>query len=440
MGKRKGEPEEQAQNTKKVKEEAQKQTKKPQEEKDKKEEKREKKPVQEEKDAKKSEQLKEKKEGKDGIQKQEKQEGNKKKEEKEKTEKKPVQEDKNAKKPNELKEQKDKKEEKDNKDRKDIKDGKEKTEKEKKAKKEQKQEKEKEVKGSSKGESLEKQSNKKTVKVEENTTKTDKEKNLKKGEKATGKASKASKEEKGKGKKEGKGDKTVKKGENKPVELAKVEESEGQEDAIEDSGPEGTLNLTNKKLTPADGLVYEFSHNWYCYWDDSFGMPVDPQKDYVFKHPLTLWGCGIVHLDIQFPKISADTLDEKLKADLESLLRLKEIVKGLTLGSETDYRFYPIIVQYKSQALTINQALKALYVHPTIREAVKEYPLQQHLEKDEKDPKTYSGIFEWQKEVLNNKIVSFAAGEDKLNPVVWGSVGIGKSGNLIGLLSGLVWT
>jgi hypothetical protein len=38
------------------------------------------------------------------------------------------------------------------------------------------------------------------------------------------------------------------------------------------------------------------------------------------------------------------------------------------------------------------------------------------------------------------RFVSFNAGLEKFNPVLWVSVGKGKSGNLIGLLSGLALT
>lgn len=39
-------------------------------------------------------------------------------------------------------------------------------------------------------------------------------------------------------------------------------------------------------------FVYQLAFSWYCYWDGSYGLPVDPTKDYNFRPPLATSSSG----------------------------------------------------------------------------------------------------------------------------------------------------
>lgn len=54
----------------------------------------------------------------------------------------------------------------------------------------------------------------------------------------------------------------------------------------------------NVEVDEPRGVAAEWRNDiygdWYCYWDESYGMPADTVNDFVFKPPLDVARCGLV--------------------------------------------------------------------------------------------------------------------------------------------------
>jgi len=236
---------------------------------------------------------------------------------------------------------------------------------------------------------------------------------------------------------------------------AKKSKSESLEKHNEEENGVGENGKEREKIDTSDfedagshGLIDELANNWYCYWDESYGNPSDPAKTYLFKPPLAVWKCGIVHSGAQFKdigdKIDQDQ-DQDLSEDLKDLLDLKARVAGKKLGSENEYPFYPIIIQISESDATAEEILHSLGAHTEVVNAVDTtFSLKKHSEEsDGGEPSSavwdYSTIYEW---FDHNpaKQMEFVTGVEKWNPVLTFKLKKGKSGNLIGLVSALILT
>eukprot|EP00026_Physarum_polycephalum_P018563 Phypoly_transcript_20199.p1 GENE.Phypoly_transcript_20199~~Phypoly_transcript_20199.p1 ORF type:complete len:221 (+),score=36.33 Phypoly_transcript_20199:59-664(+) len=201
------------------------------------------------------------------------------------------------------------------------------------------------------------------------------------------------------------------------------------------------MDLTNIPVEPnidKPNLLYELKNEWNCYWDNSYGMPNNPEKDYIFESDLAMWDNGVVHSECHFSDIWRNA-DSNLQTDINELEKLKEIVQGKSLGSETEYDFYPIIVEFdETKPLEPKAVLEALGAHEQIMKTCTSNLENYFSEQEQQDD--ISGITEWFSSHFGKSTLLFYAGEDVCNPVVWFYLGRGKSGNLIGLFSGLVFT
>jgi len=196
--------------------------------------------------------------------------------------------------------------------------------------------------------------------------------------------------------------------------------------------------LNNKKV---ENVLYEWRNDWECYWNES--EVLDPSKDYVFKHQLELWNCGIVHSPKHFEEFGDDVNYSELYDDFSLLEELNQLAtaNGAT-WNPSGYKLFPVVIKFeKRKNLTPIAVLEALYAHEQLKNPD---VIVDHLITDDKEgaftkriERANQTIQDWFKRNFGNTYVAFQTGSQVLNPVPWICVGKTQNGNLIGLISAI---
>lgn len=113
------------------------------------------------------------------------------------------------------------------------------------------------------------------------------------------------------------------------------------------------LNADN--LTRKQNFLNELVSDWYCYWDGSFGLPKDREKDFIFAPQLTLVNGGVIIpgscVDAQIFK--DNTVTYKIcQTLLDTEARLFQSGRSCdVLGSESDYDYFPILCPWTTGSI-----------------------------------------------------------------------------------------
>ncbi|KAK3287288.1 hypothetical protein CYMTET_5193 [Cymbomonas tetramitiformis] len=215
-------------------------------------------------------------------------------------------------------------------------------------------------------------------------------------------------------------------------------------------------------LTPdpsPTGLIYEFSSDWYCYWDGSYGLPQVPEVDFVFKPPLLQSKSGFVVTE------NSNLFEFATPGDVKSVLsKLKSIqeefvkhdVRCSCFGSESDNPYLPFVVPWSTEnQLSRGEIpavlLRQLGAHEKLRSNVKICDdLLFFLPDGGNEDGDFNVIFSDTsvssptatqiKELLGDEPLVFYVGSDDLNPVPLFVVSVVADGLLGGFLSALIHT
>lgn len=157
--------------------------------------------------------------------------------------------------------------------------------------------------------------------------------------------------------------------------------------------------------------------DWYCYWDDSYGMPADTKENYVFRPPLEVSKDGVVrtqewNLNDLPPRVVYMTWCR--------ILAVRRVLENsgdpsIGLGDESNGEWLPFMVPWSPNdgELTMQTLLVRLGAHPNLRTEAYLHSLTEDISDD-------GGV--WMKFLVEHQakgraMVSFYTGSDKLNPV-----------------------
>ena len=189
-------------------------------------------------------------------------------------------------------------------------------------------------------------------------------------------------------------------------------------------------------------LLREWTSDWYCYWDNSYGMPKNRENDFVFNPPLSERMDDIVFSTIADPFTS----DPQCEVDpvVHNLLRFRKEVLGddysqCLFGSESDYPFLPILIELKEGEVELDArtVLRALGAHVELSSSVNCFEMEQLLrdltDDDGADMTQLSGLYNCllslstssvessaAPQVINSGVMKpliFYCGSDLLNPI-----------------------
>lgn len=175
-------------------------------------------------------------------------------------------------------------------------------------------------------------------------------------------------------------------------------------------------------------LLREWISDWYCYWDNSYGMPKNREQDFVFKPPLSERVDDIVFSKMANP-FSSDLQGEADPVVL-TLLRLRNEILGddysqCLFGSESDYPFLPILIKFedaKKVELEARTVLQALGAHVQLLSSMQCYEMDQLLQDDDDENTDTARLSELYNSLLSlssssMKPLIFYCGSNLLNPV-----------------------
>ena len=98
------------------------------------------------------------------------------------------------------------------------------------------------------------------------------------------------------------------------------------------------------------GVIKEWDDDWFCYWDGSFGVPTDTQKNYVFSPNLEMTRNGVIRTK-DWRLLEQNSVSD-VKQVLEELLTIDKSEahgKEIGLGDESDYPWHPIMIPWTNQ-------------------------------------------------------------------------------------------
>ena len=177
---------------------------------------------------------------------------------------------------------------------------------------------------------------------------------------------------------------------------------------------------------------------WYCYWDDSYGMPADRVANYVFRPALELVEGG-------FWVSPSHSLENVELSDVQPILDVCQTHATIYIGwgDEGDGMWEPLLLPWKSDTeFTPQNVLKELGAHDQVVGHVNSFG---------------SSIFRWDGDVPPEERdgprgaiqtcldeyeapLIFVAGSDKLNPVPCFAVVRVKDDLVAGFIGGVVYT
>ena len=205
-------------------------------------------------------------------------------------------------------------------------------------------------------------------------------------------------------------------------------------------------------------LLSEWVSDWYCYWDGSYGMPQDHEKDYVFKPPLSERMDGIVFSSAADPSQS-ETTDSAVRTLLGIQEELGDENLQCLFTSESDYTYLPILINLADgEELNAAAVLQALGAHKQLLSSVKSFVMegllhnQEDAEEKEKlsldednpddDVRNLSKLYNCLRtsSAVDMKPLIFYCGSDKLNPVPFFVVTRLSPSLVGGFISGIIHT
>lgn len=170
-------------------------------------------------------------------------------------------------------------------------------------------------------------------------------------------------------------------------------------------------------------MTREYPEAWYCFWDDSYGVPCvgDSTVEYVFKYPLRVAASGVITTsNASAALLSAvnSRVESPLQQLIENLRSLAQDIcrKGCSSNSESGYELLPFAAPLqeaphgKLDAATI---LAALGAHARLRASAIDMRLADILSDDDDD-----GTLRHEVSVLlGGEAVVFECGRGQLNPI-----------------------
>ena len=129
-------------------------------------------------------------------------------------------------------------------------------------------------------------------------------------------------------------------------------------------------------------LLTEWSGSWYCYWTGEFGLPANPNTDYVFSPCLSVVEGGKLATSSLCPAVSASSSPEVLDT-VTRLLALQARISAdgarcSLAGSESDYEWIPFGISWpalESDKVEPATFLKHINAHPEISSRVRLLPI-----------------------------------------------------------------
>lgn len=193
-----------------------------------------------------------------------------------------------------------------------------------------------------------------------------------------------------------------------------------------------------------DHLLWEWRNQIFCYWTEEYEFGSDQREVYIIKHHPEKTKSGILLFKKQsdFFKRNQEMKKEqfiKLYQDLKLVKKMQTIVKYTTFGTEAEYPFYPFILICDNINSTPLQAVcDQLEPH-------KETHFVETLEELKSSTDSCEKLCSNKrvKKFLMNNIKNLECayiGAEYCNPFVVAFAGRGKGGNIVGLLTGGVYT
>jgi hypothetical protein len=195
--------------------------------------------------------------------------------------------------------------------------------------------------------------------------------------------------------------------------------------------PSGSLHDGSWFASKRDSLyiLTDWREDWYCYWDDSYGMPDDPETNFVFKPALEAAWCGLVR-----PQDCAMTTGPAARDVYSHVNRLLATVRhpdrnSIGWGDESDGEWTPLAMPWEGETLTPQTLLSKLGAHEVL----------QHNITDMKDE---SLCDEFLRKFLckHTETAVFYAGGDLLNPVPCFAVALVRPDLVVGFVGGIIHT
>jgi len=191
-------------------------------------------------------------------------------------------------------------------------------------------------------------------------------------------------------------------------------------------------------------VIKEWASNWFCYWDGSFGMPADPDKNFLFKPCLEMTKSGVVRTK-EWDLFALNSAAE-VKETLEELffvmkkLEKRECGAAIGLGSEADYPWHPFAVPWKQGKLSPQSLLAELGAHEQLRkkDAIAMLGNDPDFEEDEDSGPSISDVF--LDKHKGTEALYFHTGSEAFNPVVVFAVAKMKPNLVAGFVGGIVHT
>ena len=183
---------------------------------------------------------------------------------------------------------------------------------------------------------------------------------------------------------------------------------------------------------------------WFCYWTGSFGLPADPQTDFVFKPSLEMIAVNISDRDqcqrvIKGPLANAPL--EETNSACARLCALYQKMDDITcdcMGSESEYPYYPIMLSLDANVnFSASSILTALGAHPQLLDSI---ILPKEVDEESLFGSLSKEIYDFLSGVGTQKPLVFYCGSDRLNPVPLFAVGLVTPSVIAGFISGIVHT
>ena len=199
-------------------------------------------------------------------------------------------------------------------------------------------------------------------------------------------------------------------------------------------------------MSAASKLVYQWQYDWFCYWDESYGMPLDPTSDFVFRPNLVQavlpprsrssdlsdnnndkyhTNASSVSF-VTSPNHSPSRTLERNQQILKQLFALapdEATASDLCPGNESDYCCAPFLITWDNRnsntmSWSIASFLQTIGAHTELQSAVRPLDAQVLLHRA---PDLYRYLTTAYPNNSDNNpssnLLLFRAGEEKLNPI-----------------------